>query len=395
MSVYTLPSTRNTLLDKSLKIGYDFFILQLHNTPPPRGIGDTVDQTQELLRALTEAHGVPGYEAEIRDLVRGYLEPLGTVEQDRIGSLICRQGESGPRVMLAGHMDEIGFMVHHITKEGFLKFHPLGGWWDQVLLGQQVIIKTHKGDLIGVIGAKPPHLLPADERAKIVEKKDMYIDIGATSKEEVQESGVRLGDPVIPVSAFHVMANGKSYMSKAFDDRVGVALAVDALRHFAQAPHPNVLYGVATVMEEVGTRGAKTSAEAINPDVAIILESDICGDVPGIEPEQSDIKLGGGPALSLMDARMIPNLALRDLVVETAEELEISLQFSTMIGGATDGSQIHLHRIGVPTVVLGVPARHIHSHASIIHRDDYDRAVQLLVAVIAKLDEKTVAGLAP
>ena len=354
-----------------------------------------MDQTQQLLRELSEAHGVPGYETEIRALVRKHLEPLGTVEQDRIGSLVCCQGESGPRVMLAGHMDEIGFMVNHVTQEGFLKFHPLGGWWDQVLLGQQVVVKTHKGDLMGVIGAKPPHHLPADERNKVVVKKDMYIDVGATSKEEVEEVGVRLGDPIVPASAFHVLANGKSYMGKAFDDRVGVALMIDALRHFSQNSGPNVLYGVATVMEEVGTRGAKTSAEVVNPDVAIILESGICGDVPGIKPEESDIKLGGGPGLSLLDARMIPNLALRDLVIETAKELEIPLQFSTMIGGATDGSQIHLHRVGVPTVSLEVPARHIHSHASIIHRDDYDQALQLLVAVIEKLDEETVAQLAP
>ena len=354
-----------------------------------------MDQTQQLLRELSEAHGVPGYETEIRALVRKHLEPLGTVEQDRIGSLVCCQGESGPRVMLAGHMDEIGFMVNHVTKEGFLKFHPLGGWWDQVLLGQQVVVKTHKGNLMGVIGAKPPHHLPADERNKVVVKKDMYMDIGATSKEEVEEVGVRLGDPIVPASAFHVLANGKSYMGKAFDDRVGVALMIDALRHFSQHPGPNVLCGVATVMEEVGTRGAKTSAEVVNPDVAIVLESGICGDVPGIKPEESDIKLGGGPGLSLLDARMIPNLALRDLVIETAKELEIPLQFSTMIGGATDGSQIHLHRVGVPTVSLEVPARHIHSHASIIHRDDYDQALQLLVAVIEKLDQETVAELAP
>ncbi|MBU0702616.1 MAG: M42 family metallopeptidase [Chloroflexi bacterium] len=354
-----------------------------------------MDQTQQLLQELSEAHGVPGYEAEVRALTRRYMEPLGAIEQDRVGSLVCRQGEAGPRVMLAGHMDEVGFMIQHITKEGFLKFHPLGGWWDQVLLGQQVIVKTHKGDLHGVIGAKPPHMLSQDERKKVVEKKDMYIDIGATSKEEVEEAGVRLGDPVVPAATFQVLANGKSYMSKAFDDRVGVALAIDALRHFSQAPHPNTLYGVATVMEEVGCRGAKTSAEAINPDVAIILEVDICGDVPGIEPEESDVKLGAGPTLLLLDARMIPNLGLRDLVIEAAEELEIPLQFSTMLGGATDGSQIHLHRTGVPTVELGVPSRHIHSHASIIHRDDYDRALQLLVAVVGKLDGETVAGLAP
>jgi putative aminopeptidase FrvX len=353
-----------------------------------------VDQTEKLLQELTEAHGVPGHESEVRELVRRHLEPLGAVEQDRIGSLVCRQGETGPRVMLAGHMDEVGFMVYHITKEGCLKFHPLGGWWDQVLLGQQVIIKTHKGDIRGVIGAKPPHLLAADKRNKMVEKKEMYIDVGATSKEEAEEAGVRLGDPVVPAATFQILASGKTYMSKAFDDRVGVALAIDALRHFSEAPHPNTLYGVATTMEEVGPRGAKTSAEIVNPDVAIILEVDICGDVPGIEPEESDIKLGGGPTVMLLDARMIPNLALRDLVIETAKELEIPLQFSTMIGGATDGAQIHLHYTGVPSVVLGVPSRHIHSHFSIIHRDDYDRALRLLVAVLEKLDAETVAGLA-
>ena len=354
-----------------------------------------MDRTQQLLQELTEAHGVSGHEAQVRAIARRYMEPLGAIEQDRIGSLVCRQGEAGPRVMLSGHMDEVGFMAHHITKEGCLKFHPLGGWWDQVLLGQQIVVKTHKGDLAGVIGATPPHKLSADKRKKVMEKKDMYIDIGATSKKEAEEMGVRLGDPVVPATTFQVLGNGKSYMSKAFDNRVGVALTIDALRHFSQAPHPNVLYGVATVMEEVGCRGAKTSAEVINPDVAIILEVDICGDVPGIEPEESDVKLGAGPTLSLLDARMIPNLGLRDLVIETARELEIPLQFSTLTGGATDGSQIHLHHIGVPTVVLGVPARHIHSHAAIIHRDDYDQALKLLVAVVEKLDEGTVAGLAP
>jgi putative aminopeptidase FrvX len=170
---------------------------------------------------------------------------------------------------------------------------------------------------------------------------------------------------------------------------------IEALRHFSQVPHPNVLCGVATVMEEVGTRGARTSAKVVDPDVAIILESDICGDVPGIKPEQSDVKLGGGPSLVLLDARMIPNLRLRDLVIETAEELEIPLQFSALTGGATDGAQIHLHATGVPTVVLGVPARHIHGHAGIIHRDDYDGALRLLVGVVEKLDAVTVAGLAP
>jgi endoglucanase len=295
--------------------------------------------------------------------------------------------------MLAGHMDEIGFMVRHITKEGFVKFVPLGGWWDQVLLGQRVIIKTHKGDVVGVIGAKPPHLLPADERKKVVEKKDMYIDIGASSQAEVDEAGVRVGDPIVPDAQFTPLAGGKTYLSKAFDDRVGCALVVEALQHFAAKEHPNVIYGAATTQEEVGLRGAGTSAEVVNPDVAIVLESDIAGDVPGIKEEESAVKLGKGPTVILYDRSMIPNLRLRDLVIDTAKALEIPLQFSAIEGGGTDAGAIHRHKVGVPSVVIGVAARHIHSHGAIIHRDDYDNAVKLLTGLIGRLDSETVAGL--
>lgn len=354
-----------------------------------------MDRSAELLKALTEAHGVPGYESEIRALLLEYLQDLGEISQDKLGSVICRQEGDGPRVMLAGHMDEIGFMVRHITKEGFLKFVQLGGWWDQVLLGQRVVIKTHKGDVIGVIGAKPPHLLEADERDKVVKKADMFIDIGATSREEVTAAGVRVGDPVVPQSEFVTLANPKTYLSKAFDNRVGCAVVVDVLRHYAEngGERPNDLYGVATVMEEVGLRGATTSVRVVNPDVAIILESDIAGDVPGIKDEVSDVKLGKGPSVGVYDARMIPNLPLRNLVISTAEELDIPLQFSAIQGGTTDGAAIHLHETGVPTVVIGVPARHIHSHGAIIHRDDYDNAVRLVTAVVSKLDNDTVAAL--
>ncbi|MFC2046302.1 M42 family metallopeptidase, partial [Chloroflexota bacterium] len=274
-------------------------------------------------------------------------------------------------------------------------FVQLGGWWDQVLLGHRVIIKTAKGDVVGVLGAKPPHLLSGEEMKKVVEKKDMYIDVGARSAEEAQEMGVRPGDPVIPVSEFTIMANPRFYLSKAFDNRLGCALALDALRQLAADGHPNAVYAVGTVQEEVGLRGAKTSAFAIDPDVGIVLEVDIAGDVPGIKPEESDVTMGGGPTLSVYDSRMIPNLTLRDLVIDTAGELEIPLQFSTMTGGATDGAMIHLNNEGVPTVVLGVPTRHIHSHNAIICRDDYDQALELTVALIKKLDAETVAGLTP
>lgn len=354
-----------------------------------------MDATVKLLKDLTEAHGVPGYETPVREVTRQYLAPLGVLSQDKIGSLICRKDgqAAAPRVMLAGHMDEIGFMVKHITKEGFIKFLPLGGWFSQVLLGQRVIIKTSKGDVVGVIGVKPPHLLSAEERSKVVTLKEMYIDIGATSQEEVAEIGVRTGDPVVPRADFVELAGGKAYLSKAFDDRIGVALVIAALQALQQQAHLNTVYGAATVMEEVGLRGATTSVDAIDPDVAIVLESDIAGDVPGVTPEESSVKLGQGPTVVLYDARMIPNLKLRDLVMDKARELGIPLQTSTLEGGATDGAAIHLHKIGVPTVVIAVPARHIHSHSSIIHRQDYDNAVKLLVALVACLDAACVAGL--
>jgi endoglucanase len=351
------------------------------------------DPTMELLKELTEANGIPGYEGRVRAIIRKRFETLGEISQDKIGSVICKvEGSSEtPKVMLAGHMDEIGFMVKHITKEGFIHFLPLGGWFDQVLLGQRVVINTRQGEVVGVIGAKPPYLLPADQRNKVIKRKEMYIDIGATSKEEVEEAGVRAGDPVIPRADFVLLANGNTYLSKAFDDRVGVALIVSSLEELKSNEHPNTIFGVATVQEEVGVRGATTSVRAVDPDVAIILESDIAGDVPGIKPEESSVKLGKGPSMLIYDARMIPNIKLRNFLMDTAEEMEIPLQVSYVERGGTDGGAIHLHNTGVPTVVLTVPARHIHSDSSIIHRGDYDNAVQLLVEVLKRLDAKIVA----
>ena len=354
-----------------------------------------MDSIESLLKELTETHGVPGYESPIRAVVRKYMQPLGELSQDKIGSVICqkRGATERPRVMLAGHMDEIGFMVKQITKEGFIKFLPLGGWFDQVLLGQRVLIKTTRGDVTGVIGARPPHLLSAEERQKVVTRKDMYIDIGATSDTDVSAAGVQVGDAIVPRADFQILANGKTYLSKAFDDRVGVAVMISALQALKELPHPNTVYATATVMEEVGTRGAFTSVEAVSPDVAIILEADIAGDVPGIKPEESSIRLGGGPTVVVYDARMIPNLKLRDLVLESGQACGVNVQLSSIEGGATDGSAIHLYKTGVPTVVVCVPARHIHSHSSIIHRNDYDGAVKLLVELIARLDKKQVEEL--
>jgi putative aminopeptidase FrvX len=354
-----------------------------------------MDDTEKLLKELTEASGVSGYEAEVRRVITRYFEKIGEISHDKLGSLVCKKsGESaGPRVMVAAHMDECGFMVQRITKEGFIRFAPLGGWWDHVLLAQRIRIHTVKGDIIGVIGAKPPHILTEEERKKLVEKKDMYIDIGATSEGEVEAAGVRIGDPIVPMSEFTVLASGKSYLAKAADDRIGCATVISAMQRLAKESHPNTVYGVATAQEEVGLRGGRTSVDIVNPDVAFVIESGIATDVPGIA--DSWIKLNGGPEIGFSEPGMIANLKLRDLVIDTAKRCNIPVQFLADTAGrwGTDGDVIHLHKSGVPTITISPPCRHIHSHTAIFHRDDFDRTVELLTGVIKELNSEVVAGL--
>lgn len=350
-----------------------------------------MDRTLELLRDLTEAPGVPGQESAVSDVMRKYVESYATeVSQDNLGSFIARKGEHGPKIMIAGHMDEVGFMITMITKEGFLKFQTLGGWWEQVMLAQRVVVKTRKGDLTGVIGSKPPHILSPEERKKPVEHNQMFIDIGASSEEEAKEMGVRPGDPVIPDSKFEVMANEKILLSKAFDNRVGCALAVDVIASLAEESHPNTVYGVGTVQEEVGLRGALTSSQVIQPDIGFAVEVAIAGDMPGVKPEEAQSKLGKGPVILLYDASMVPHVKLRDFVVDVAEEVGIPIQFDAMARGGTDAGRMHLIGPGAPSLVIGVPSRYIHSHVSFIHRDDYENAVKLMTEVIKRLDQETV-----
>jgi putative aminopeptidase FrvX len=354
------------------------------------------DKTLELLKEITDVSGVSGYEGEVRKLIKSHLKDITEIEYDNIGSIICKKvGKSEkPKIMLAGHMDEIGFMVKLITEEGFIKFSNLGGWWNQVMLAQRVVIKTSKGDVQGIIGSKPPHILSDDERNKVVDKKDMFIDVGAeNAKQAKEEFGIRPGDPIIPFSPFQVMNNGKSYLAKAWDDRIGCALFIDVIKNLVNEGHPNTVYGVGTVQEEVGLRGARTSAWAIQPDVGIALEVGIASDVPGGKKEDSMQMIGKGPALLLYDSSMIPHIKLRDLVIDTAKEKDIPLQLDIMERGGTDAGTIHINMRGVPSVVIGVPCRYIHSHAGIIHRDDYDNTVKLLMEIVKKLDAETTAKL--
>lgn len=362
-------------------------------------IGDykmSEDKTLELLQEITDASGVSGYEGEIRDIIKKHLEGITQIEMDNLGSIICKKtGKSdNPKIMLAGHMDEIGFMVKLITDEGFIKFSPLGGWWNQVMLSQRVIIKGTKGDIPGIIGSKPPHILTDEERNKVVDRKDMFIDVGAKNADEVREDfGIRPGDPIVPDSKFQVLKNGKTYLAKAWDDRIGCAMFIDTIKALVNMEHPNTVYGVGTVQEEVGLRGARTSAYIVKPDVGIALESGIASDVPGGKKEEAQEALGKGPAILLYDASMIPNLKLRDLFIDTAKEQNIPFQVDVMERGGTDAGSIHINMAGVPSIVIGVPCRYIHSHSGIIHRDDYDNAIKLLVSVINKLDADTVKKL--
>jgi putative aminopeptidase FrvX len=357
-----------------------------------------MDDVETLLKELAEANGISGHETEVRHIVQRRLRSLGEVSHDKLGSVICRKpGDTpDPKIMLTAHMDEIGFIVSHITKDGFIRFSAVGGWWDHVLLAQRVVVRTAKGDVIGIIGAKAPHLLSDEERGKLVEKKDMYIDVGVTSREEVQKAGVSVADPILPVSPFGVLVSGKAYLCKAFDDRSGCALLITAMQRMFNVGHSNTIYAVATVQEEVGLRGATTSVKVVNPDVAIVLEATAVNDMPGASNDtHQTFRLGQGPIVTFYRQDMIPNHGLRTLLVDTAKRYGIPIQIRADGGirGGTDGAAIHLHGSGVPTVVLSLPVRHIHSHGGILHRDDFNAAAELLIRVIPRLDEKTVADI--
>ncbi len=352
-----------------------------------------MDATLSFLKDLVDAHGTPGSENAVAGVMGRYLKGVGAISQDRLGSFICEKKGSvaGPRIMLAGHLDEVGFMVKSVTKEGFVKFLPLGGWWGHVVLGQRLIIKTRKGDVIGVVGSKPPHELQDDERKKVLEIRQMFIDVGATSDWDVRKKlDIRPGDPIVPDSSFTVMANPNLLLAKAWDNRIGCALAAETAKRLQGVAHPNTLYAVATVQEEVGLRGAQTSAFKVGPDAAIALDVGIAHDTPGTE---GDEKLGGGPLVVVYDASCIPNRALMDLVIDTAKKAKIPLQFESVERGGTDAGRIHVNAEGVPSLSMGVPARYIHSHVSIIDRRDFEATVKLLVALVKRLDKKTVASL--
>lgn len=352
-----------------------------------------LDETLTMLKDLTDAKGIPGNEREVREVMRKYIEPFADeITTDGLGSLIAKKvgKEGGPKIMVAGHLDEVGFMITQIDDKGFLRFQPVGGWWGQVMLAQRVTIVTRKGDVTGIIGSKPPHILSPEARKKPVEIKDMFIDIGASSREDAQEWGVRPGDMVVPYFEFTVMNNEKMLLAKAWDNRIGCAIAIDVLKQLKGVDHPNVVYGVGNVQEEVGLRGAKTASSKINPDIGFAVDVGIAGDTPGVSEKEAMSKMGKGPQVVIYDASLVAHKGLRDLVTDTADELNIPYQFESIPGGGTDAGSIHLTHNGVPAMAITIATRYIHSHAAMLHRDDYENAVKLIVEVIKRLDRETV-----
>ena len=352
------------------------------------------DDSVRLLKALTEAHGVSGTEDGVREIFANELRDLGELKADRLGGVVCDRGGAGPRVLVAGHFDEVGFAVQSITARGFLKLAALGGWWTHSLVAQRVRIRLSSGkEILGVIGSTPPHFLSDAGKDKLLTLDQLFVDVGASSRQEVLELGVRLGDPVAPCSAFTEMEVPGVYMAKAFDNRCGVAAAIQSARILARRDLPCRLLSAGSVQEEVGCRGAVTLGELTQPDVALILEGTPADDTPGLSVEDAQGEIGKGVQIRVLDPTAIMSRRLVDLAIHTAEIEKIPYQVAVRKSGGTDAKAFQFAGAGVPCVVLGTPARYIHSHNSLIRLSDYLSMVRLVCALVPRLDAGTVAGL--
>ena len=348
-------------------------------------------ETLDLFKTLTELQGASGNEHLVREFMRSELEKYtDEIIQDRLGGVFGVKKGNGPKVLVAGHMDEVGFMVTQITKNGMLKFQPLGGWWNQVLLAQRVQVMTDEGPVIGVIGSIPPHNLTPEQRAKPMEIKNMLIDIGADDEDDAKAIGIKPGQPILPVTPFTPMSNEKKILAKAWDNRYGCGLAIELLKELQDEQLPNELYSGATVQEEVGLRGAQVAANMIKPDIFYALDASPANDMSGDDKEFGQI--GKGALLRIFDRTMITHKGMREFVLDTAETNNIPYQYFISQGG-TDAGRVHLSNDGVPSAVVGIASRYIHTHASIIHVDDYAAAKELIVQLVKNTDANMVEQL--
>jgi len=340
-----------------------------------------------LMKDLVTTPGISGFEGKIVDIIKKELKDhVDEIQDDLMGNVIAiKNGEkNGAKIMLAAHMDEIGLMVRHIDKKGFIKFTKIGGIYDPMILNHTVIIHGKNGDITGVIGSKPPHVMKATEKKKVIEYDSMFIDIGVFSKKEAEEL-ISVGDPISFKSDFEEFPNDL-IMGKALDNRIGCYIMIETMK---QIDSKATVYGVGTVQEEVGLKGARTSAFKLDPDMAFALDVTIAGDHPGIKEDGAPAKLGKGPAIILVDASgrgIITPEKVKNLLISSSEENEIPYQLEVSEGGTTDGTAIQLTREGIPTGVLSVPTRYIHTTVSMASMNDIENTIKLLVKTINGLD---------
>jgi len=332
----------------------------------------------ELLRKLSDAHGLSGREENIREIIKEEIAPyVDEITTDSMGNLIAVKKGGDYKVMLAAHMDEIGCMVQYIDDRGFIRFVTIGGWFTPALYAQRVILHGTKGPVTGVLGGKPPHMMSDDERKKTLKPEDLFIDVGATSADEVAELGIEIGCPITIDRDLRELA-GSRITGKAFDDRVGVAMIIETLK---QLETEHTIYAVFTVQEEVGLKGAKTSAYAINPDCAIAIDVTIPGDHPGIEKKDANIEMGKGPVIILVSASgrgLLSDQTMVQWLRRTGDASGIPYQIEVGTGGNTDATIIHLEQGGIPSVPFSIATRYIHSPVEVVDMQDIRDGIRIL-----------------
>jgi putative aminopeptidase FrvX len=341
----------------------------------------------ETLEKLSNACGVTGRENEVRELMIQLMKPYADeIVVDRLENVIAiKKGKStAPKIMLAAHMDEVGLMVKTITKEGFLQFTKMGGIDDRILPAQKVIVFSRKGTFPGIIGSKPPHIQKEEERKKVINFDELFIDIGAESKEDAAALGVAIGDPV-GFDVKYTQLGKDVVIGKAFDNRAGCVAMVEALKLMEKTDC--TVCAVGTVQEEVGLRGAATAAFGVDPDLALALDVTIAGDVPGVREFDTSVKMGKGPAITISDSGLITHPKVLRVLLDTAEEEKIPFQLESGLLGSTDAARISITRQGIPSGNVSIPTRYIHSPVGMLSLKDIENSAKLTVAAIQRISK--------
>lgn len=334
-----------------------------------------------LLREICETAGAPGFEQRIREFVLREIKPIADqVSVDKMGNVTAlKKGREPKKVMIAAHMDEIGFIVTHIDDKGFLRFHALGGFDPKTLTAQRVIVHGRK-DLIGVMGSKPIHIMSPEERNKVPQLTDFFIDLGLP-KEEVEKL-VRVGDPI--TRQRELIEMGSCVNCKSIDNRVSVFILIEALRRMKDLPYD--VYAVFTVQEEVGIRGASVAAHHIEPDFGFGLDTTIAFDVPGSQPHEQVTRLGSGAAIKIMDSSTICDSRMVEFMKNTADRHKIRWQPEILQAGGTDTAGIQrMGKSGAIAGALSIPTRHIHQVIEMADKEDIQACIDLLTVCVAEL----------